>query len=331
MIKKLCYIIADGTVPYDNQALEESLLASVVKDECCMYLWQNRKTVVIGRNQNAWQECDCERLQEDGGYLARRLSGGGAVFHDEGNLNFTFVTDSRNYDVEKQTGVILQAVRKLGIPAERTGRNDITANGRKFSGNAYFKQNMFCLHHGTLLLRSSSAEIERYLTVSKEKLQSKSVASVRSRVVNLCEFLPQITTEMMRESLLESFGELYGLPFQQFDRQRLDPEVLRMSTERFASWNWKYGRKISFTCENRKRFVWGEVTVQLRIDGGYIADAALWSDALDTDFIPTAETVLKGAVFSRVDISDKLSDLPADTELQQQEKNDILEVLLQMV
>ena len=135
MIDKLSYIESKTFDPYKNLALEEYLMLSCGENECILYLWQNKKTVVIGRNQNPWKECRAENLRSDGGFIARRLSGGGAVYHDTGNLNFTFLIRKDNYSVSKQLDVIIRAVRKLGITAVRSGRNDILTDGRKFSGN----------------------------------------------------------------------------------------------------------------------------------------------------------------------------------------------------
>ena len=140
MIEQLTYIETDNTHPYKNLAVEEYLLLHCRENECILYLWQNQNTVVAGRNQNVWKECLVSRLEEDNGHIVRRLSGGGAVYHDLGNLNFTFLVRKENYDVSKQLDVILKAVQKLGIAAEKSGRNDILADGRKFSGNAFYEK-----------------------------------------------------------------------------------------------------------------------------------------------------------------------------------------------
>ena len=152
MITKTRFIESKQVVPYANLALENHLLESVAEETCILYLWQNQRTVVIGRNQNAWRECRTTELAADGGYLARRLSGGGAVFHDLGNLNFTFLLPTKDFDVSRQLEVILQAMRHLGLAAERSGRNDVTIEGRKFSGNAFYDSRGHSYHHGTLLV-----------------------------------------------------------------------------------------------------------------------------------------------------------------------------------
>ncbi|MCQ4827359.1 MULTISPECIES: lipoate--protein ligase [Hungatella] len=331
MIRLLTLAHGPGTYPYPNFGMEEYLLYHVEEEECILYLWQNEKTVVIGRNQNAWKECRREELEAAGGHLVRRLSGGGAVFHDLGNLNFTFITRKENYDVTKQTEVILRAVKKLGIHAERTGRNDITAEGRKFSGNAYYETGDFCCHHGTILLSVDKEEMARYLNVSREKLKSKSVDSVRSRVTNLCEFVPDLTVRRMGQCLEENFGEVYGLPVRPFPPERMDESEAAERTARFASWDWKYGRKIPFSDESAARFSWGEVQVLVLVEQGRVREAKIWSDALDTDFIKAAEEALGGMVWSRNAAAARFSALSCVTLLQETMRRDLQDVICNMI
>lgn len=210
MINSIKIVRGDGFNPYYNLAQEEYLTTTVNKGELIIYLWQNKHTIVIGRNQNAWQECHVEKFIQDGGKIARRLSGGGAVYHDLGNLNFTFCVRKEDYDIDRQLSVILTAVQALGIKAEKTGRNDITIEQKKFSGNAFYKQGDFCYHHGTLLLSVDSEQMLKFLNVDKAKLQSKGVDSVKSRVINLKEYNANITVESMCKQIKISAEKIYN-------------------------------------------------------------------------------------------------------------------------
>lgn len=331
MIERIYCIDGRGTNPYRNLGLEEYLLCHVREGECILYLWQNEKTVVIGRNQNAWKECRCGLLEADGGYLARRLSGGGAVFHDLGNLNFTFLTRKKEFDIVRQSDVILRAVKRLGIHGERTGRNDITVNGRKFSGNAFYESAEASCHHGTILLHADTEEMAKYLSVSKEKLKSKSVDSVKSRVANLSEFVPGITVQEMRECLTAGFCEGYGLPVEIYPPEFLDEKEVAGRTERFASWEWKYGKNIAFSDEAGFRFSWGEVLIQARVIKGLAAELAIWSDAIDSTFTGLLEECLVGVRWSRDAVGERLGTIPCENETQAEMKRDIGTLLSGMI
>ena len=299
MIHKLLICQSDGFDPYRNLALEQVLLEGVREGECILYLWQNENTVVIGRNQNPWKECLTALLEQEGGRLARRLSGGGAVFHDLGNLNFTFLMPQQEYDLDRQLTVIQEAVASFGIPAERSGRNDILADGRKFSGNAFYKNGHQAYHHGTLLVDADLGKLSRYLTPSKAKLQSKGVDSVRSRVGNLRECCPEITIEGLKIALIQAFSQVYGLHTEPLELS--DADLLRMDalTQRNRSWEWNFGKKIPFTMECEERFPWGTLQICLQIDNGVIQDVRLWSDAMDWALAPGVQQRLCGCRFTR--------------------------------
>ncbi len=312
MITKTRFVESRQVVPYTNLALENYLLETVADKTCVLYLWQNQRTVVIGRNQNAWREAKTTALNADGGYLARRLSGGGAVFHDLGNLNFTFLLPTKDYCVGRQLDVILQAVRKLGLQAEKSGRNDITVDGRKFSGNAFYDSRGRSYHHGTLLVDVDMDNLSRYLHVDPQKLESKGVASVRSRVVNLKSLLPSLSIEQLKNALLEAFGEVYGVEPQPLDEALFDQARLAELTAQYASWQWNYGAKIAFTHRLQKRFAWGGVELLLHVDKGHIVEAAVYSDALEAEVFAAMGPALQGIRYDGAAIGQAIAALAAE-------------------
>lgn len=310
MITQIALYQSPSTDPFHNLAVEQYLLESLVEGQCILYLWQNKNTVVIGRNQNPWKECHTTLLQQEGGHLARRLSGGGAVFHDLGNLNFTFLVPQADYDLDRQLSVILEAVRNLGISAESSGRNDILAEGRKFSGNAFYKNGRQAYHHGTLLVSADMDKLVRYLNPSKAKLKSKGVDSVRSRVVNLRDLNPEITVDSLKTALARSFCEICGLPLRILEESQLDTEKIQLLEQRSRSWEWNYGQKIPFSFECEERFDWGSVLVQLHIGGGIIQQAKIYSDSMDWSMIPVLEKHLTGCRFDPSAIQRQLANSP---------------------
>lgn len=308
MIRKLSTCITDDRNPYRNLALEKYLTLHVEQGECILFLWQNQRTVVIGRNQNCWKECRISRLEADGGFLARRLSGGGAVFHDLGNLNFTFCVCEEDYDVDRQLEVIVQAVRKLGVDARKTGRNDVTVDGRKFSGNAFYRSGGHCFHHGTLLVNADTAAMAGYLSVSPDKLKARGVDSVRSRVINLCEQNPAITVGLLRERMLQAFEQVYGMRAEPFPEVRYDPEELRAYEAEFSSWEWKYGRSLPFRYRMYRRFPWGDLELRFRVDGGRVQEVQVFSDSMDHRLAQRLEEVWRDCPYEAGALAQALED-----------------------
>lgn len=295
---KLQFIVSDQTNPYWNIAVENYLLSLPETEVVTLYLWKNRRTVVIGQNQNPFSECNVEALEADGGYLMRRRTGGGAVYHDDGNINFSFVVPKALYDQTRQFSVIQRAVLDFGIVAELSGRNDILTEGRKFSGNAFSKGRYQDLHHGTILIKGNMEDLQRYLKPKPAKLQKHGVASVRSRVVNLSELNPEITSESIVPHLRKAFIEEYAgdnnFNFINFDELIARPEVKALY-EDFASPEWKYGRWRTFTAQRSAQFDWGGVELALTIEDDVIRDVQIASDALDLVALDEARTILTGA------------------------------------
>jgi len=271
--------------PHRNLALEQ-YIAEAYPGEAKLMLWQNIRTVVIGAGQNAWAECDTRLLMEEGGMLARRVTGGGAVYHDAGNLNFSFIMPPGVYDVERQLRVILAALRSLKLDARFTGRNDLTIEGRKFSGNAFRTGKDSCLHHGTVMVNLDVALAARYLTVDPEKHRARGVKSVPARVVNLSEIAPDVTVEAVWGAIKAAFADEYGLCDDTDQLPDVNPDTLdnprvKQLTEKYASWDWVFGETPRFDARLKQWFDWGGVTLNVELSHGVVTRAVCYSDAMD--------------------------------------------------
>lgn len=274
-------IESNSNNPWYNLALEEYLLNTINPDEFILYLWQNNNTVVIGRNQNAWKECNYKKLENDGGKLARRLSGGGAVYHDLGNLNFTFIMHKNNYNMEKQLIVLKNSLKYFNINTEFSGRNDMLIDGKKFSGHAYYFKDNKAYHHGTLLVNSNLEKLSVYLNPSKKKIESKGVDSVRSRVTNISDINKDISIYRLANALKKSFEDSYGAisKYNVYDDNNLD--ILKLQ-DKYSSWDWIYGKSPKFDISFSERFIWGEIEIALSFKNGIISDMQVYTDAMDT-------------------------------------------------
>ena len=291
MINSLYVYKSDSYFPYHNQAIEEYLLNNVQKDSMILYLWQNNNTVFIGKNQNSYNECNVKQLQKDNGYLARRISGGGAVYHDLGNLNFTFISSNENYDVERQNQVILNALKALDIDAYISGRNDLLIDEKKFSGHAYYKGKENSFHHGTLMLEVDQEKLSKYLNVSLLKLNSHNVSSVKSRTINLIYLDESLTVERIIRALYTAFSKEYKHDFIVLDDSDFDEDLLSFYEEKFSSYDWIHLNEKSFDTYIEKRFDWGNTRIEYDIKDNIINDIAIYTDALivdDIDVIPNS-------------------------------------------
>ena len=263
-MKRIQVIVSDQYDPFLNRAVEQYLTEQQEEGIVTLYLWKNQRTVVIGYNQNPYAECNVQLLLDEGGHLMRRGTGGGAVYHDLGNINFSFIADRKLYDVRRQLAVVQKALSAWGLDTEISGRNDLTCRGRKFSGNAFAKGQVNNLHHGTLLIKTDGAMMQRYLIVDKAKLLKNGVKSVASRVVNLSELVPELTSENIKQPLITAFENTY---------------------------------ESTATTTKKARFPWGGVESALQVNeaNATITDIQIASDCLDTESIGEAERMLKGS------------------------------------
>ena len=305
------FFVSSSYDGWQNLAMDEWFLDHLKPEDMILYFYVNENAVIIGKNQNPWKECDLAAMERDGVQLVRRITGGGAVYHDKGNLNFSFIVGEGRYDVEKQLNVILQAVRSFGIPCDFSGRNDLLADGRKFSGNAFCKRGQMCQHHGTLLLNADLGKLQNYLRPDPRKLQAKGVSSVRSRVCNLSEFTP-VTVETMLPAIRKAFCEVYG-EVEDFKPTPEDLAGMLLYREKQASWDWRLGKTPGFDLELDTRFPWGGVQLLLTAKNSIVTDAAVYSDALDPELPEDIRTRLTGCRFSSKAMAEALMESEKET------------------
>eukprot|EP01101_Sappina_pedata_P000818 TRINITY_DN10998_c0_g1_i1.p1 TRINITY_DN10998_c0_g1~~TRINITY_DN10998_c0_g1_i1.p1 ORF type:complete len:376 (+),score=62.25 TRINITY_DN10998_c0_g1_i1:3-1130(+) len=292
--------------PFFNIATEEWLLEHEYAKEApfphTLFLWRNAPTVVIGRSQNPYKECHLARMQEDGVHLVRRYSGGGAVYHDLGNTNFTFLSLRTEYDKSRNFNILVNALNTLGIPAQISGRNDVTVDNMKVSGSAFKITNDRVFHHGTILINVDMNQLGKYLNPNKEKLKSKGVASVQARVLNMINRRADLNHDMVCDALVKSFFDSYQLtaPIEVLSKERLAAiPKLQTCYEKLKDWNWNYGQCPFFEHQMEKRFNWGIVDVNINSQYGKIVDVAIFSDSLYPELITALQTCLLGVEYSR--------------------------------
>lgn len=297
--------LSDSFNPHLNLATEEWIFHNLDPSMQVLFLWRNEETVVIGRNQNPWSECNLTKMKEESVHLARRTTGGGAVFHDLGNTNFTFLSPKEEYKRENNVAVILNALKTFGIEGEASGRNDLLAKAsdgpRKFSGSAYREKRDRAFHHGTLLLHADLTRLGNYLTPNPKKLKSKGKESVRARVVNLQELNPKINHDQIVETTIKAFENFYG--------GRADVEALTMESlqkipelkkqyEALSSFDWLYGETLEFTQRMDEYLSLGFFDFQFKVDDAIVTDIHIYTDCLYPNMIEDLTASLKGKPFA---------------------------------
>lgn len=295
--------------PWFNLATEDWLFKSFEERDHVLFLWRNKPCIVIGRYQNPWNECDIQAMERDDVVLARRQSGGGAVYHDLGNTNFTFMSPRDSYDKERNFAIIISALAKFDVTAIQSGRNDILVDGRKVSGSAFRLASKKAFHHGTLLIDTDMGKLPGYLTPDKQKLQSKGVRSVASRVANLSEFNKAITHDTLSEAIIESFFSTYGARCEVEDLtiERLSKEQSLYDTyTTYSDWQWRFGSTPRFAHPIAKRFPWGKITMDLDVQEARIKNVQIFSDALSIELIEFLQSTLPGLAYRPTEIKEAL-------------------------
>jgi len=308
------------TDPRINLAIEEYALKTMDVDKDSYFLFYiNEPSIIIGKNQNTIEEINTDYVESNGIHVVRRLSGGGAVYHDLGNLNFSFLTkddgDSfRNF--KKFTQPIVDALKEMGVDAELSGRNDILAGGRKISGNAQFSTKGRMFSHGTLMFDTEIEAVVSALKVRKDKIESKGIKSIRSRVANIMEFIEEpISIDEFRLKLLHSiFGgeeEVKTIELTEEDWANIHA----LSKERYANWEWNYGKSPAFNMSHSERFPVGGIDVRLQVKNGVIEDAHIYGDFFGVGDVADIEALLVGTAYEKSAITESLGDIDITTYL----------------
>ncbi|MEO1849568.1 MAG: lipoate--protein ligase [Psychrobacter sp.] len=309
---KLRILKSAVTNPWFNLATEDWIFNTLNPDSHMLFLWRNSETVVIGRSQNPWVECKTDKMEADDVFLARRQSGGGAVFHDLGNTNFTFLSPSDAYDQEANFTVIINALQKLGIDATLSGRNDMQVGDRKISGSAFRHAADRSFHHGTLLVNANMQKLGDYLNPHPLKLKAKGIKSVRARVANLVDFNETINHETLSDAIIEAFCEYHGETAQveQLDEASLAKQpTLNAYYQQMADWDWRFGKTPEFTHHIETRFDWGMMDVHMDVKQAMITEVVIFSDALNVELIDLLKNTLTGVKYNKPEIKNKLDDL----------------------
>lgn len=301
------------TDPRINLAIEEYALKNLDINETYLLFYINEPSIIIGKNQNTIEEINTEYVEGNGIHVVRRLSGGGAVYHDLGNLNFSFITkdDGESFhNFRKFTEPVVDALRKLGVNAELSGRNDLTVEGRKISGNAQFSTKGRMFSHGTLMLDSEIDSVVSALKVKKDKIESKGIKSIRSRVANISEFLNEkITIEEFRALLLENiFGgkdqiEEYVLTDEDWEK------IHQLSKERYQNWDWNYGKSPKFNLQHSHRFPVGGLDIRLDVDKGKVENCKIYGDFFGVGDVSDIENKLTGIRYEKAELEKALEEI----------------------
>ncbi len=324
------YLINKSTNPYFNLALDEYAMKHINVDDDFFFLWQNEPSVIIGNNQNTAEEVNQAFIDENKIKVARRVSGGGAVYHDFGNLNFTFiinVDDPSLVNYKKYVQPIIDALKEMGIHAEASGRNDILVDGLKISGNAQRMANGKLMHHGTLLYDVNIENMVKALNVAPDKIISKGVKSVRSRVTNIKEHLDNSSTiEDFWQALqyyLSNKNQDQEIVLSENDLAKIEMEAIN----KFATWNWVYGESPLFNLENSNRFDGGKLEIKMLVDSGHIQQVRFMGDYLGLKDVEIIEERLRNVRFNRSDVDAILSGYDLNIYFGKISKNEILTLM----
>lgn len=299
-------MISETFDPWFNLATEDWIFRELDPETKVLFLWRNDKTVVIGRFQNPWTECNTAKMEEDSIKLARRQSGGGAVYHDLGNTNFTFLSSKETFDKAVNNKIITNAINSYNLESFPSGRNDIlvkTADGdKKISGCAFKETKDRSFHHGTVLINADMTMLGSYLNPNIKKLQSKGITSVRARVINLKELNAEVNHEDICQKIITEFFKHYETecPIEILDHEYLkNIPALNAHFNKMSDWNWRFGEAPQFNHQMTERFDWGMMEVHLDVHKAHVEQVKIFSDSLHPEMIEELNGALKNVAYTK--------------------------------
>ena len=303
--------ISKSTCPFFNLAYEEYLFQTKLPDSIIFFWWRANPTVLIGRFQNPWKECNIQFMEQNNVHLIRRKSGGGTIYQDLGNSIFSFIGPKIKFSIDFNNQIILSSLKqKYGIIAEPTGRNDMQVNGRKISGAAFRHSNISSIHHGTLLLDLDMSKLSSILQVDKRKLDAKGVNSVAARVLNLKELAPTINHEDLGMEVANYFQCAYpNHTCTHVDVVEPSNPVYIEAFNQLHDWNWRFGKTPEFTNAADIRFDWGIIDMRFKVENGKISACTIFSDCLFPVLIEHAQRLLENKEYSQDGIKQAMTQL----------------------
>lgn len=293
----MIYLESQSTDPYFNLALEEYMFERMDRSKSYFLLWQNENTVVVGKYQNTAEEINRQYVDQHGTRVVRRLSGGGAVYHDKGNLNFTFIVDKdaiADFNFKAFVLPVIHALQRIGVHAEFNGRNDITIDGAKFSGNSQYAKSGRVLHHGCIMLDSDVGVVAEVLNVKDAKFESKGAKSVKSRVTTINSHTSApVSMEAFKRLLKEEIARSEEMEEIFLNEEHL-AEIRQLRESKYATWEWTYGASPTYNMRKEKKFPAGLITVFLQVEGGRIESIRFYGDFFGNGDLGELETAMKG-------------------------------------
>jgi len=321
------------TDPRINLALEEYMLENFGEKDTYLLFYVNEPSIIIGRNQNTVEEINTEYVDKKGIKVVRRLSGGGAVYHDLENLNFSFITKDDGdsfHNFAKFTKPLVDVLNELGVPAKLEGRNDLVVEGRKISGNAMYSTKGRMFSHGTLMLDSEIEEVVKALNVNKAKIESKGIKSIRSRVANISEFLDEkISIETFKELILKYVFDVEDVKdVPQYELTNEDWEnVHKISENRYQKWEWNFGKSPKFNVQQSHKFASGLLDVRLDVKKGIIENCIIYGDFFGLGDVSVLENKLTGVRHERKAIEEALKDIDVPYYLGKISEEDLINLI----